>query len=130
MPYFDPSLEADRDLLHESVRDHDYLKPVADKAEYDVFEWFTEAVGYLTFEVRLWGYDADPNSANASLKEDARRTIAEVVSHRLRFYDVAEGVFKEKLEGYEYEAEGSVDRKWPDGWNRRLIKYDKRHPLS
>lgn len=108
MAYFDPSAEADRNLLHASVRGHDELETVAAAAERDV--------------LAKAGFD-DKQVGNVA--EALRLTIADVTSHRLRYYDEDDTLSSEQRGSRsQSRAQGALDARWPDGWAWRLRKID------
>ena len=108
MAYFDPSAEADRNLLHASVRSHDELERVAAAAERDVLA----KTGFGDEQV-------------GDVAEALRLTIADVTSHRLRYYDEDDTLSSESRGSRsQSRAEGALDAGWPDGWAWRLRKID------
>ena len=104
MAYFDPTASADLKLLHASVRQHDELETVAKQAESDV--------------VRKSRYGADETG---EVREALRETIADVVSHRLRYYNEDDTLSMESRGSRtKSRAGGALDKRWPDGWAWRL----------
>lgn len=126
--YFDSG--ADTALIHQSVRTHSELATVASNAENDVLRRYTLGFNATDREVYLEGYNADADLADTALKDALRRTIGEVVSHRLRFYDDRRGVASESrgARSVSYAPSG-VDPDWPDGWDNRLADFDTRNPF-
>jgi hypothetical protein len=108
MAYFDPAKREDLHLLHASVREHDELETVAAAAERDV--------------LAKAGFD-DEQVGNVA--EALRLTIADVVSHRLRYYNTDDTVTSVKRgERSKQRAVSDLDTGWPDGWAWRLRKID------
>lgn len=144
MPYFDPAILSDVNLLHSSVREHSELSNVAAQVEYDVIDHYTEEYPRLkntsykstTYDpdapirtvVKLHGYDKDPEKAESNLKEALRRTIATVISATLKQYDNERNLQSERLGNRSYSYAGKIPTKddWPNGWDRRLSKFDNR----
>lgn len=148
--FFDTSVQADLDLLHESIRSHNELDNVVDKVEWEILnsafmQREGQAVGttddFFTYEdgndpnnellVRLVGYDQDtPTNSEADLQEALRRTIARVVSWILRDYSNAQGVQSISQGQRSITYSGSVPtwQDWPDDWDRLLHNYDARIP--
>lgn len=134
MPYFDSS--QDTALVYATVRTDDELENVAARAEADVIDRFTAKNDEDDFEVFLDGYDEDPTladgydddrSAWTGLAAALRQTIANVISHRLRYYDVdATASLVVRGSRTVARAAGTLDPEWPKGWQRRLQKFDTR----
>lgn len=113
-------IPADEHLLHPSVRGDANLLNVIDNVEYDVLsEYRTDGA------IALQGYDmADPTKSEAALKRALKHTIAEVVSHRIRIdndgtYGLTDLTHGDRSWGFKED----VNRKWPDGWNSRLVSF-------
>jgi len=152
--YFDSADANDTALVHPSVRTHAELANVASQVEYEVIQVYTfkvnraasmyslQASGIQSsatekpyfypsedYVVYLNGFKPDAGDANVSalLKDALRRTIADVVSHRLFNIDSAGGNVIEEQRGrrrIKY-AEGK-DAEWPENWDRRLTTFDLR----
>lgn len=138
--YFNASDEADKLLISEEVRAHSDLYSVAAQVEMEVIEYFTSyctvsapVTGAEVVEktVELRGYNADSALAEAGLKDALRRTIADVVSHRLQYYDTDETLTSVRRGSRAWTREnGAVNKDWPKNrWDWRLIPYDKRDPI-
>lgn len=148
MSFFNPAKAIDHGLLHASVREHDDVSVVAAQAEDDVVREFTERgdfgggelhtetrgaytftvmlLGYDPDETEAQGYDTDPNSWSGFAKA-MRETIADVTSHRLRYYDVDSTVTSETMgRRSETRQRGTLDVMWPRNWSWRLNPYDVR----
>lgn len=107
MSYFDP--ENDSQYLHASVRGHEELEAVAEMAEQDV--------------LAKSGYELGETGGVA---QALRRTIADVVSHRLRYYDTdATLSLESRGSRSQARAKGSLDPMWPKRWRWRLRSYDE-----
>jgi len=152
--YFDTSDAADTGLLHPSIKTHADLSRVASAAEYDVIQAFTFKVNgaasvyslqasgiqssatenpyfYPTedFVVYLNGFkpDADDSNTSALLKDALRRTIADVITHRLFNIDSAGGnVIEEQRGRRRIKYAEAKDADWPDNWDQRLATFDLR----
>lgn len=146
--FFDPTKDADTDLLHSDVRDHTELSKVVDKVEWELINAFSQrdmqglstVQAFFHYEsgvdpndeikVRLTGYDEDtPADSEDGLKEALRRTIAEIVSWVLRNYDYPQGGVQSKTQGkrsISYVRSIPDWRQWPGGWDRHLKNYDAR----
>jgi hypothetical protein len=108
MAYFDPAKSEDLNLLHASVREHDELETVAAAAERDV--------------LAKAGFD---DEQVGDVAEALRLTIADVASHRLRYYAEDDTLSSESRGSRaQSRAEGALDARWPDGWAWRLRKID------
>lgn len=109
--FFDTSVQADLDLLHESIRDHSELDNVVDQVEWKIIDFYKQRQGlgvannadFFRYEsgadpnneikVRLVGYDQDtPANSDSDLQEQLRRTIAKATSWALRNYENPQGV--------------------------------------
>lgn len=124
MPYFDPTAEADQNLLPSSVRAHAELSNVSAQVESEIIGYYTDVDVYGdALRVRLLGYHATPASAKATLREQLRQTIAEVVGHRLTYYGAETNVKREKRGGREVEYAATGSTQWPAKWHRRLDKF-------
>jgi len=145
--YFDLSDAADLLLLHSSVRDHDELARVSLEVETDVINQFRErntrgadfyqyygsslAAPFVTSDSKyvIWldGYkeDADDAAVDTRLKDALRRTIADVVSHRLRYYDEEQGIssFTQGRVSIAYTG-GTRNNRWPAAWSSRLAEFN------
>lgn len=143
--YFDITSYADINLLHGDVRNHCELSNVAAQVESDVinrfrernrgagypYPYFASSVGtpYSTTDGKyiIWldGYKEDADEADTRLKDALRRTIADVISHRLRYYEEENGVkrFSQGRVSIEYSGSGR-DAEWPRQWSRRLTEFD------
>lgn len=117
MAYFNPNQPEGRSVLHASVRDHAELSSVAERAEQDILDAFRSG------EVKLEGYDPDPEAADEELRKRLQRAIGEVTSHRLRYYYEEAGTIRESEGERTIEREAPVDRMWPSGWDRLLLPY-------
>lgn len=147
--FFDTSVQADLNLLHSSIREHDELDNIVDKVEWEIIELFTQREGqnrgtwqdFFEYEngndpnnelkVRLVGYDSTtPTDSDADLKEALKRTIARVTSWVLRDYNNAQGVTSISQGQRSVSYAGSVPswQEWPDDWDRLLHNYDARIP--
>lgn len=129
MTFFDLNSPDDLALINAAVRDHDELNTVAEMAEWEVIEAYTEGAGDRAV-VKLKGYDQDdPSESEADLKEALRRTIADVVSTLLLDYDNDRGVLSER-QGNRSVTYGraSTWRDWPTGWQSKLTRFDRRTP--
>lgn len=147
--FFDTSAQADLNLLHSSIREHDELDNIVDKVEWEIIELFTQREGqnrgtwqdFFEYEngndpnnelkVRLVGYDSTtPTDSDADLKEALKRTIARVTSWVLRDYNNAQGVTSISQGQRSVSYAGSVPswQEWPDDWDRLLHNYDARIP--
>lgn len=147
MIFFDPA--SDKALIHASVRDHEELSNVADQVEHEVIEAYKQRPGIpirvrsgrenlnktpRAIEVRLEGYNVDnPEDSDDGLKEQLKRTIADVTSFMLRNYDNEQGV-QQVRQGQRSVMYGNAQgggtsitwRSFPPGWNVRLKNYDNR----
>lgn len=143
--YFDLAAAADVLLLHESVRDHNELARIASAVETDVINHYRErnergldrytyygsptVAPFVTSDgkyiVWLDGYKEDADEADTRLKDALRRTIADVVSHRLRYYDEERGVqsWTQGRVSVTFSG-GGRDTEWPKGWSRRLAEFN------
>lgn len=145
--FFDISAQADLNLLHSSIRDHQELDNVVDKVEYEILDFYKQRPSvplrlqtgrenlYSTndIQVRLIDYDNDtPANSEADLKEALKYTIAEVSSWVLRNYDNDQGGVQSIQQGKRsisyMGAAPSWDR-WPDGWRHYLKNFDDREAL-
>jgi hypothetical protein len=125
MSWFDK--QNDAHLLHPSVREDDELDNAIDKAEYDIFNHFTDTKG----EITLRGYDDDPAKADVSLRDAVKRTIANMVSFRLRVYDNQEGVtaIQQGVRSVSWSQPrmGGSAPGWgsyPEHWDKYLVPFD------
>lgn len=131
--YFNPNDSDDTDLLHPDVQGHSDLSRMAGIVEHEVIEQYAVyTTGGDLDEVLLLGYetDADDPDTGAKLKEALRRTIAEVISYRLRHQDKDPEVasYDQGGRGTEYRNNGSKEYRWPPNWDRRLVPFDERAP--
>lgn len=132
MPYFDALEAADTSLLHADVRQHPELAIVALRAEQDVLSYFAgesgapALTGYATEPATAAGYDAD-RTRWTGLCLALRLTIADVVSHRLRYYD-DDATLQSVSRGSRSQTRfpGALDARWPPRWHWRLRPYDAR----
>lgn len=145
MPYFDPTSDSDKSLLHSDVRDHSELERVATQVEFDVINHYREELRYesgsrayayppngpVQTAVYLNGYEEDPQKAEKHFREALRHTIADLISFSLRVYDNEIGVTSQRRGGRSKSFAGKVPtpNQWPDGWSRRLAIYDNTEVL-
>lgn len=125
MSWFDTSLQADLDLLHSSIRSSDELDNAVERAKFDIFNHYRESG-----EVKLDGYNADPDSADADLVEVVKHTIADIVSFRLRGYNNEYGV--ESIRQGQRSISFRDSSYWdamPKHWNHLLTDFDSREAL-
>ncbi len=106
MRYFDPTKAEDLHLVHASVREHPETVIVSVMAEADV--------------VLETGLPADAAIVNDALREAMRRTIADVASHRLRYYDAEAGVVASSVGSRSRSRKRPLDPLWPGRWRARL----------
>lgn len=147
MAYFDPTDPDDTDLLHADVRESDELAHTAARVEADVLQAFTERRSYgpvpadavqlanTALYVYLDGYAASEASADGYAADRAswsgfadamRRTIADVVSHRLRSSGTEPGIQSYGQGSRWTTYRGSFNPDWPRNWSWRLRPYDLR----
>lgn len=133
MAWFDDT--ADAHLLHASIREHPELDNAIEKAEYDLFQVYTELERDEEDEeelvVKLRGYDDDPEEADEALVEAVKRTIAELVSNRLRAYDQFREIQSQR-QGQRSETFFRESPAWDafsKNWNFRLRVFDMRKKL-
>lgn len=143
--YFDISSAADLFLIHSSVRDHCELSQMAASVEdeiisqyrernvggYTEYPYYSSQTGtpYTTTDGKyiIWldGYKVDADEADTRLKDAMRRTIADVISHRLKHYDDEPGIksWTQGRRSVVYAGDG-IDAHWPKSWNKRLIEFN------
>lgn len=111
--------------LHPSVLYDSELGVQIKNAEYDIFNHFLE-----DGEVKLKGYSAEKDEADALLVEAVERTIGEVASYRLRNKDVQSNI-QARRQGQRSETYFTAPSwdGWPDGWISRLTPFDNRTQL-
>ena len=115
----------DSALLHSDARDHAERDAVIEQAEADVIRWFSRGTGSSRV-IALEGYDEEtPLNSETTLKQMIKETVAEIASHRLRYYD-ADPSHTLSVRGSRTfgRKAGSIDPLWPSGWERRLIDYE------
>jgi len=139
----------DKTLLHASVRDNSELQNVATQVEADILQHYRDRLRYynkdgvpiwfwnfgfpelrLPTDIKLRGYAPDPANAEPGLKNALKKTIADVISHCLRYYDNDEGVTYERR-GYRQTRYKKIPTKndWPKNWDWRLAIYDSREKV-
>ena len=152
-PYFDPSSTEDVSLLRDSVQKHAELSRVAKRAERDCIDWYKQdsdrsipngATRVATLDTRtvfvaLDGYAEDAADADGydtdraqwtGFADDFRRAIANVLEHRLRYFERKPDVTSEtRGDRSEKRKAHGIDPLWPAHWNRNLDIYDLREPL-
>jgi hypothetical protein len=115
----------DSALLLEDIRDEAERDNVVLQSENDIIRWFTRGLGSSRV-VALYGWDSDaPVNSEATLKQALKETIAEVASHRLRYYD-EDPTIGRSVRGSRTDDRkvGSLDPLWPSGWERRLLDFE------
>lgn len=144
--FFDSGKQADRDLLHSSVRDHAELPYVVNSVEWEIIDYYKQRPDVPLFfrsgyenlstlneiDVRLIDYkEDDPTGSDADLIEALRRTIADVASWVLRNYDTTQGInsIKQGQRSITYMGNAPSWRDWPDGWNHKLRNFDDREAV-
>lgn len=134
------SANDDSNLLHPEAQDHADLSEVEDRVESEVIEKFTVRSkrtkhGFFETElsgdlvVALDGYEESADDADSEFKDAFKRTLADVISHRIRHIHEHEDVTSESLSDYSYDRQEGFDPEWPRNWDWRLNKYDLRRPL-
>lgn len=150
MAYFDSSEEYDLALLADSVQSNSRIDVEAADVEQELVNFYTDlltrrprGVDYdEVYElsdgergVFLRGYDADETEADGydatranwtGFAAAMRRTIADIVSHRLINFDVDDTVVSEKRGARSVTRKRAVNKKWPNNWFSRLDFYDIR----
>jgi hypothetical protein len=146
--FFDTTDINDQELLHKDVRLSEELDVMANLAENDVIEFYRQrdmqslstyqdffryeagASPLTGIKVRLVGYnEAEPENSHPDLKEALRRTIAEVLSYRLRNYDNQTGIMSQSQGNRSVTFTAGTPASWrdfPHGWNLYLRNYDAR----
>lgn len=98
------------------------LQNAVNKAEAEILSYYTNAEGI----VELTGYNADkPENSKSYFKNDLKRTIAEVVSHRLSVADEMIPGLTDLSHGdrsWSWDQQ-TLDPQWPDDWYSMLVKY-------
>lgn len=118
-------LPDDIDLFHSSVRDHPELNVAIRKAQFDVFNHYLQ-----DGEIKLKGYEADPDQADSMLVSHVKQTIADVVSFRLRNYDQQDGIQSKRSGNRSITFSQSAT--WdalPQRWTKYLVDFDNRKAL-
>lgn len=143
--YFDPSSSSDIFLIHSSVRAHSELVQMAAQVEEEIINHYRErnrdgyaeypyygsstGTAFITTDGKyvIWldGYKEDASLADARLKDALRRTIADVISHRLKHYDDEPGIksWTQGRRSVTYSGSG-IDGQWPKAWNKRLTEFN------
>lgn len=125
MNWFDVTESADLDLLHSSIRNDDELLNAVTRAQLDIFTAYREGG-----VVKLSGYDADVELADAELVTVVKNTIADIVSFRLRSYNNEYGVesIQQGQRSITFRDSGYWDA-MPKRWNSLLTDFDTREAL-
>lgn len=114
MAYFDPENADDLLLLNADVRTDAELANVASATEDDVRQVYTIYDDIdEEYEVKLRGYNADPELANEHFKKAYKQTIADAISFRLLNYNNREGIKRDKR--------GQREREYMDGFRAQEL---------
>lgn len=123
--YFDPAQHIS--LLSPTAQavagDFDITAFAAD-VEDDIIRRFTGEDDDGNRVVMLEGYDADPADATTDLRTALRRTIAEVVSHRLLHGDVSKGISFQRIGQVSASFNKGFNPLFPQDWKRRLVSFE------
>lgn len=126
--YFTHSADSDLLPLDAQGVPAPQVDALAEDVQDDIIGRYTVAEGDGEV-VKLEGYDTDPQQATPPLRKALRRTIAEVVGHRLRHQGSSKGVDSKRMGRITTSFNEGFNPLFPASWRRRLTSFDTRDPL-